>query len=55
MKKVYETPMTDVYVVDPGERLCDTVITPTGPTDDLTNERNTLEDTNSEEIWNKEW
>ena len=54
MKKVYETPMTDVYVVDTVERLCE-VIGPTGPTDDFTNERNTIEETNNEEIWNKEW
>ena len=55
MKKVYETPMTDLIVVDLYDRLCDPgVVSPGDPTDEPdTNVRNSSDAT--EEIWNKEW
>ena len=55
MKKVYETPMTEVILQVLYDRLCTTgVVSPGEESDDpSTNERN--DNTESEEIWNKEW
>lgn len=54
MKKVYETPMTEVIVQDLYDRLCDSqVISPGGGSDNP--DTNVRDDAPSEEIWNKEW
>ena len=54
MKKVYETPMTEVIHQDLYDSVCDAgVISPAGPGEFDTNERN--EEAPSEEIWDKEW